>query len=111
MTPADRNLKARLAAHDLHSRVDSREHTDPARRASVERFDNGLDPDRVLTKRRYTVAPSRPRRPISPDFNFDRPRPRDRWGGLVNCENSLRSVAAKPFSLVETAGREGDRGG
>lgn len=48
MTPAERSLRARLAAHYLHSRVDSREHTEPARRAFMDRFEDEVDPDRVL---------------------------------------------------------------
>ena len=48
MTPAERSLRARMAAHALHAKVDSRQHTEPARRAFMDRFDDQVDPDRVL---------------------------------------------------------------
>jgi hypothetical protein len=48
MTPAERTLRARLAAHILHSKVDSTAHTAAARRAFADRFENQVDPDRVL---------------------------------------------------------------
>lgn len=48
MTPEQRVLRARLAAHTLHAKVDSREHTAPARRAFMARFEDEVDPDHVL---------------------------------------------------------------
>ncbi len=48
LTPAERTARARLAAHTLHSRVDSTVHTEPARRAFLERFEQAVDPDKVL---------------------------------------------------------------
>lgn len=48
MTPAERSLRARLAAHTLHAKVDSRQHTEPARKAFMDRFEDQVDPDRVL---------------------------------------------------------------
>lgn len=48
MTPEQRVLRAKLAAHTLHAKVDSREHTAPARRAFMARFEDEVDPDRVL---------------------------------------------------------------
>jgi hypothetical protein len=50
MTPAERTLRARLAAHTLHAKVDSREHTKPAREAFLERFENEVDPDMKLPR-------------------------------------------------------------
>ena len=50
MTPAERSLRARLAAHCLHAQVDSRDHTEPARRAFMSRFENEVDPNRVLSE-------------------------------------------------------------
>ena len=50
MTPAERSLRARLAAHSLHAQVDSRDHTEPARRAFMSRFEDEVDPNRVLSK-------------------------------------------------------------
>lgn len=49
LTPAERTMRARLAAHTLHAMVDSREHTEPARQAFMERFEDQVDPDRVLS--------------------------------------------------------------
>lgn len=48
LTPAERSLRARLAAHTLHSQVDPTEHTAPARAAFLARFEDQVDPDRVL---------------------------------------------------------------
>ncbi len=48
MSPDDRALHARMAAHVLHSRYDSKELTAPARRAFLERFEREVDPDGIL---------------------------------------------------------------
>jgi hypothetical protein len=45
----DRVLRARIAAHVLHSQVsDEAEHTAPARAAFLSRFEREVDPDGVL---------------------------------------------------------------
>ncbi len=43
-------MRARMAAYELHSRVDSTAHTAPARRAFLERFERKVDPDGTLTE-------------------------------------------------------------
>ena len=48
LTPNERTLRARLAAHALHAGVDSRQHTEPARRAFMARFEDEVDPHRTL---------------------------------------------------------------
>ena len=48
MTPTERSLRAKLAAHTLHSQVDASEHTAPARRAFMLRFEDQVDPERRL---------------------------------------------------------------
>lgn len=48
LSPAERTARARLAAHVLHSKVDSREHTRPAREAFERRFLDQVDPNREL---------------------------------------------------------------
>ena len=48
LTPAERTMRARLAAHTLHSQVDSCAHTEPARRAANDRFERQVDPDGIL---------------------------------------------------------------
>jgi hypothetical protein len=49
MTPEQRSLRARMAAHSLHARVtDPAAHTAPARRAFLDRFEREVDPDGVL---------------------------------------------------------------
>jgi hypothetical protein len=48
LSPAQRSLRARLAAHRLHALYDSKELTKPARAAFNERFVNEVDPDRKL---------------------------------------------------------------
>src|SRR5947207_3276849 len=45
---ADRSMRARIAAHVLHSEVDGREHTQPARDAWLAKFEREVDPDGVL---------------------------------------------------------------
>lgn len=47
-TPADRSQRARLAAHVLHSQVDGKAHTEPARIAFLSRFETQVDPDGIL---------------------------------------------------------------
>lgn len=48
-TPAERAMRARLAAHCLHARVaDPVAHTAPARRAFMDRFEREVDPDGEL---------------------------------------------------------------
>ena len=48
LTPAERTLRARLAAHALHAQVDSRTHSQPARDAFMARFEQQVDPNREL---------------------------------------------------------------
>ncbi|MDQ6730248.1 MAG: hypothetical protein M3022_08085 [Actinomycetota bacterium] len=49
LSPAERSLRARLAAHSLHARVsDPAAHTAPARRAFLDRFEREVDPDGEL---------------------------------------------------------------
>ncbi len=48
LSPSERSLRARLAAHTLHSRVDPTQHTAPARKAFLERFEREVDPDGKL---------------------------------------------------------------
>lgn len=50
LTPAERVLRARLAAHSLHAKVDSQKHTEPARLAFMNRFENQVDPERALSE-------------------------------------------------------------
>ena len=47
-TPAERVLRARMAAYTLHSRVDGRAHTAAARRGFLARFEAEVDPDGTL---------------------------------------------------------------
>lgn len=49
LTPSERSLRARLAAHTLHSRVNPTQHTEAARRAFRERFEREVDPEGVLS--------------------------------------------------------------
>lgn len=48
LTPSERSLRARLAAHTLHATHDSRELTKSAREAFLKRFEDQVDPDRTL---------------------------------------------------------------
>jgi len=49
LSPSERTLRARLAAHTLHASVDSRAHTEPARKAFLARFETEVDPEGRLT--------------------------------------------------------------
>jgi hypothetical protein len=49
-TPADISRQARMAAHILHSKHDSRELTAKAREAFLARFEREVDPDGVLSE-------------------------------------------------------------
>lgn len=57
LPPNERTLRARLAALTLHSQVDSREHTAPARAASpgsLTYWDLKVDPDSSLDPKERT---------------------------------------------------------
>lgn len=47
-TPAERMFQARMAAHSLHAKYDSRAITAPARAAFLARFEAEVDPDGSL---------------------------------------------------------------
>jgi hypothetical protein len=47
-TPEQRILAGRIGGLSLHAQVDSRVHTEPARRAFLSRFDREVDPDGTL---------------------------------------------------------------
>ena len=49
LTPAERTLRARLAAHTMHAQHDARETTAAARAAFLARFEAEVDPAGVLT--------------------------------------------------------------
>ena len=48
MTPAERALRARMAAYTLHAKRDARETTAAARAAFLDRFDRMVDPEGTL---------------------------------------------------------------
>lgn len=48
MTPAERSMRARIAAYSLHAKRDPRETTAPARAAFLARFEHQVDPDGSL---------------------------------------------------------------
>jgi hypothetical protein len=48
LTPAQRTLRARMAAHAMHARNDPRKITAAATAARWNRFENEADPDKVL---------------------------------------------------------------
>lgn len=49
LTPSERSMRARLAAHSLHSQRDSTELTAKARSAFLSGFERQVDPSGVLT--------------------------------------------------------------
>ena len=48
LTPSERSLRARMAAHRSHINHDPKERTQPARDKFDQRFADEVDPDRVL---------------------------------------------------------------
>lgn len=48
MTPEQRSLRSRLAAHCLHAKYDSRDLTAAARSTFLQRFEDEVDPQGVL---------------------------------------------------------------
>lgn len=48
MSPSERSLKAKLAAHRLHAQVDPHQITAAARKAALDRFEREVDPDGKL---------------------------------------------------------------
>lgn len=46
MTPEQRSMRARIAAHSMHAQ--GKTNTGPATKASLERFERQVDPDGVL---------------------------------------------------------------
>lgn len=50
LTPAERSLRARLAAHAMHAQHDARETSAPGRAAFLARFEREVDPDRLLSE-------------------------------------------------------------
>ncbi len=48
LTPSQRSLHARLAAHSKWASTDATEGTAPARRAFLDRFEHEVDPDGTL---------------------------------------------------------------
>jgi hypothetical protein len=47
-SPAERSLRARLAAHTLHARCEARQTTAAARTGFLARFEREVDPDSAL---------------------------------------------------------------
>lgn len=48
LTPEQRSLRARLAAHTMHATHDSRTTSAPGRQAFLARFEREVDPEGVL---------------------------------------------------------------
>jgi len=48
LTPEQRSLRARAGAHAVHARYDSREITAAAKAAFYARFEDEVDPERIL---------------------------------------------------------------
>jgi hypothetical protein len=54
LTPEQRSHRARIAAHVLHGSRDSVKHTEPARKAFLERFEREADPEGILSEAERT---------------------------------------------------------
>jgi hypothetical protein len=62
LTPAQRSLRARVAAHASHAKHDPRIRTKKARVALDRRFEDEVDPDRLLTPQERARRASHARR-------------------------------------------------
>ena len=49
LSPAQRSLRARMAAHAMHAQHDSRQTSAAGRAAFLARFENEVDPDGILS--------------------------------------------------------------
>lgn len=49
LTPEQRSLRARIAAHAMHAQNDSRATSQPGRQAFLDRFEREVDPEGVLS--------------------------------------------------------------
>ena len=49
LSPQEATLRGRIGAYALHARYDSREVTAPARAKFLSRFEDEVDPDRLLS--------------------------------------------------------------
>ena len=72
LTPSERTLRARLAAHVSHSRHDPKERTRPARDVFDQRFLDEVDPQRVLPDAEREAGPITPGRRTSPGWHRSR---------------------------------------
>tara|TARA_B100000315_G_scaffold210823_2_gene207315 strand:- start:181 stop:444 length:264 start_codon:yes stop_codon:yes gene_type:complete len=54
LTPEERRLRAQIGAYSLHAKYDSRQITEKARAAFMSRFENEVDPERILPEEERT---------------------------------------------------------
>ena len=50
LSPSDATTRARIAAYALHKKRDAKEITAPARKAFLARFEDEVDPERLLAE-------------------------------------------------------------
>ena len=70
MTPAERSLRARMAAYRLHATHDPKETTAAARAAFLARFEREVDPDCAFLQVSGGGGPRRLAKRISPSSRF-----------------------------------------
>ena len=75
MSPAERSLRARLAAYAMHARHDARRTSANGRAAFLARFEREVDPDGRLDPRSGLAGLSRRAAPTSPACHWPPPRP------------------------------------
>jgi hypothetical protein len=76
LSPAERSLRARLAAHSMHARHDPRETTTAARAAFLwPALRPRSTPTATCPPRSGAAGPSMPAAPTSPAWPWPRPRP------------------------------------
>jgi hypothetical protein len=87
-SPAERSLRARVAAHMMHARYDARVTTANGRAAFLARFEREVDPDGRLdpeerTPRSGAAGPSTRGAPTSLAWRWHPPRPVASGGRVV----------------------------
>ena len=107
LTPEQRALRAKLAAHSLHAKVaDPTAHTAPARKAFLDRFEREVDPDGTLPEaERHRRAKHARKAHFTRMSLAARQAPQ---GGGVMRPPSLRALEATPAGSW-SSGKERDR--
>lgn len=81
LTPSERSLRARLAAHAMHAQHDSRETSRAGRAAFLERFEREVDPEGILSEAERKRRAEHARRAYMAKLALKSARARRQGGG------------------------------